>query len=404
MLLKIAWRNVWRNKSRSLIVVFSIAVGVWALVAGTGFMNGFMVSYISDAINHNTSNIQVHHPEFGTDKDIAFFIPNAQEKTEKLRQTKGVVSATHRVLVNGMIASAKKAAGVEIRGVDVAHEREVTKIDSLLVEGTYFEGIKRNPVIIGQKLAEELNVRIRSKIVLTFSDQDGEMVSAAFRVVGIIKTSAINLNEMTAFVRDTDIQPLLGIGNNYHEIAALTQVQVEEQSVIAAYKKSYTDDLIQDWREISPDLAYVSDMFGNMLYILMGIILTALVFGIINTMLMAVLERIKELGMLMAVGMHKTKVFFMIVVETIFLGLVGTPIGLTLGFINVNYYGERGVDLAEYSEGLEAFGYSSDLYPYLDPSIYVIVSIGVFVTTIVGAAYPAYKAISLKPVEALQKV
>ncbi|MGB0390896.1 MAG: ABC transporter permease [Salibacteraceae bacterium] len=404
MLLKIAWRNVWRNKSRSLIVVFSIAVGVWALVAGTGFMNGFMVSYISDAINHNTSNIQVHHPEFGTDKDIAFFIPNAQEKTEKLRQTKGVVSATHRVLVNGMIASAKKAAGVEIRGVDVAHEREVTKIDSLLVEGTYFEGIKRNPVIIGQKLAEELNVRIRSKIVLTFSDQDGEMVSAAFRVVGIIKTSAINLNEMTAFVRDTDIQPLLGIGNNYHEIAALTQVQVEEQSVIAAYKKSYTDDLIQDWREISPDLAYVSDMFGNMLYILMGIILTALVFGIINTMLMAVLERIKELGMLMAVGMHKTKVFFMIVVETIFLGLVGTPIGLALGFLNVNYYSERGVDLAEYSEGLEAFGYSSDLYPYLDPSIYVIVSIGVFVTTIVGAAYPAYKAISLKPVEALQKV
>ncbi|MGB0806359.1 MAG: ABC transporter permease [Salibacteraceae bacterium] len=404
MLLKIAWRNVWRNKSRSLIVVFSIAVGVWALVAGTGFMNGFMVSYISDAINHNTSNIQVHHPEFGTDKDIAFFIPNAQEKTEKLRQTKGVVSATQRVLVNGMIASAKKAAGVEIRGVDVAHEREVTKIDSLLIEGTYFEGIKRNPVIIGQKLAEELNVRIRSKIVLTFSDQDGEMVSAAFRVVGIIKTSAINLNEMTAFVRDTDIQPLLGIGNNYHEIAALTQVQVEEQSVIAAYKKSYTDDLIQDWREISPDLAYVSDMFGNMLYILMGIILTALVFGIINTMLMAVLERIKELGMLMAVGMHKTKVFFMIVVETIFLGLVGTPIGLALGFLNVNYYSERGVDLAEYSEGLEAFGYSSDLYPYLDPSIYVIVSIGVFVTTIVGAAYPAYKAISLKPVEALQKV
>ena len=404
MLLKIAWRNVWRNKSRSLIVVSSIAVGVWALVAGTGFMNGFMVSYISDAINHNTSNIQVHNPEFNADKDINFYIPNSKEKTDLLRSTDGVISATQRVLVNGMIGSAKKASGVEIRGIDLAHEREVTKLDSLLVDGAYFEGIKRNPVIIGQKLAEELNVRIRSKIVLTFSDKDGEMVSAAFRVVGIIKSSAINLNEMTAFVRDSDIQPLLGIGNNYHEIAALTDVLAEDQAVISEYKKTYSEDLIQDWRQIAPDLAYVSDMFGNMLYILMGIILTALVFGIINTMLMAVLERIKELGMLMAVGMNKSKVFFMIVVETIFLGLVGTPIGLILGYTNVHMYSERGVDLTEYSEGLEAFGYSSQLFPYLDSSIYIIVSIGVFVTTIVGAAYPAYKAISLKPVEALQKV
>lgn len=404
MLLKIAWRNVWRNKSRSLIVVSSIAVGVWALVAGSGFMNGFMVSYISDAINHNTSNIQVHNPEFNADKDIKFYIPNSEEKTNKLRNTPGVVSATKRVLVNGMIGSAKKASGVEIRGIVLDHEREVTKLDSLLVDGAYFEGVKRNPVIIGQKLAEELNVRIRSKVVLTFSDQEGEMVSAAFRVVGIIKSSAINLNAMTAFVRDSDIQPLLGIGENYHEIAVLTHVQIEEQTVVEEYKKEYTEDLIQDWREIASDLAYVSDVFGYTLYILMGVILIALVFGIINTMLMAVLERIKELGMLMAVGMNKSKVFLMIVLETIFLGIVGTPIGLLLGYANVSFYHERGVDLTAYSEGLEAFGYSSELYPYLDSSIYIIVSLGVFFTTIIGAAYPAYKAVSLKPVEALHKV
>lgn len=404
MLLKISWRNVWRNKSRSLIVISSIAVGVWALIAGTGFMNGFMVSYISDTINHNTSNIQVHHPEYGVDKDIQFFIPEAQNKEEDLKQINGVNAVTKRVLVNGMIASAKKASGVEIRGIQPENESLVTNLDSLIVEGEYFEGVKRNPVVIGQKLAEDLGVRIRSKIVLTFSDQDGEMVSAAFRVVGVIKSSAINLNEMTAFVRDSDIQPLIGIGNNYHEIAAITNVLVEEQSVISEYRKSHSDDLIQDWREIAPELAYVSDMFANMLYILMGIILTALVFGIINTMLMAVLERIKELGMLMAVGMNKKKVFFMIVVETIFLGFVGTPIGMVLGFLNVNFYQERGVDLSEYSEGLEAFGYSANLFPYLDSSTYYIVSVGVFMTTIIGAAYPAYKAISLKPVEALQKV
>ena len=404
MLFKIAWRNVWRNKSRSLIVVSSIAVGVWALIAGTGFMNGFMVSYITDAITFNISNIQVHNPEFSVDKDINFYIPNSEEKAKKLESFEGVTATTRRVILNGMIASAKKASGVEIRGIDVENEQRVTHLDSLLVDGAYFEGIKRNPVIIGQKLAEELNVRIRSKIVLTFSDKSGEMVSAAFRVVGIIKSSAINLNEMTAFVRDSDIQPLLGIGENYHEIATTVNVQADEQPIISEYQKNYKDDLIQDWRQISPDLAYVSDVFGNMLYILMGIILTALVFGIINTMLMAVLERIKELGMLMAIGMNKSKVFFMIVLETIFLGALGTPIGLIIGYVNVNYYHTKGVDLTAYSEGLESFGYASVLYPYLDSSIYLIVSLGVFVTTIIGAAYPAYKAVSLKPIEAIQKI
>ena len=303
-----------------------------------------------------------------------------------------------------MIASAKKASGVEIRGIDVENEQQVTHLDSALIDGAYFEGIKRNPVLIGSKLAEELNVKIRSKIVLTFSDSEGEMISGAFRVVGIIKVSAVNLNEFTAIVRDSDIQPLLGIGNNYHEIAAVTETQIDEQQIISEYESTYKEDLVQDWKEIAPELAYASDMFANMLYILMGVILTALIFGIVNTMLMAVLERIKELGMLMAVGMVKSKVFLMILVETIFLGMVGTPIGLLLGYLNVRYYQDRGVDLTEYSEGLEAFGYSSQLFPYLESSVYITVSIGVFITTIIAAAYPAYKAISLKPVEALHKI
>jgi ABC-type lipoprotein release transport system permease subunit len=377
---------------------------VWALVAGTGFMNGFMVSYISDSINHNISNIQVHQPEFSEDRDIKFFIPNSTEKTELLRNITGVTAVTKRVLINGMVASAKKASGVQIRGLNIASEQQVTHLDSLLIDGAYFEGVKRNPVIIGAKLAEELNVKIRSKVVLTFSDNEGEMVSAAFRVVGIIKTSAVNLNSGTAFVRDSDIQSLLGIGANYHEIAVVTETLIEEKNVIAEYTSTYSDDLIQDWKEIAPELAYASDMFANMLYILMGIILTALVFGIVNTMLMAVLERIKELGMLMAIGMNKVKVFFMIVIETIFLGVVGTPLGLLFGYLNVNFYHERGVDLTAYSEGLEAFGYSAYLYPYLEPSVYITVSVGVFITTIIGAAYPAYKAVSLKPVEALHKI
>jgi ABC-type antimicrobial peptide transport system permease subunit len=132
--------------------------------------------------------------------------------------------------------------------------------------------------------------------------------------------------------------------------------------------------------------------------------MTALVFGIVNTMLMAVLERTKELGILMAIGMNRIRVFFMIVLETIFISFIGSPVGLLVGAINIYMYSDKGVDLSNYSEGLEAFGYSSFLYPYLEPKVYIIVTIAVFITAIIASLYPAYKAIRLKPVEAIHSI
>lgn len=404
MLLKIAWRNVWRSKARSLIVIGSIVVGVWALLAGTGFMNGFMVSYMADAINHDVSNIQVHNPEFNQDKDIKFYVENAKAKADEVREWPEVKSATTRVLVNGMIASAKKASGVQIRGIDVDNEGLVTELDSLIIDGAYFEGIKRNPIVIGHKLAKELNVKVRSKVVLTFTDIDGEMVSAAFRIVGVAKASSIKINELYVFVRQDDITGLLGIGSQAHEIAVLLNPQIEDSLIVNQYNDLYANDLVEDWRIIAPEIAFMQEAYGQMLYVLMFVILMALVFGIINTMLMAVLERTRELGMLMAVGMNKSKVFMMIVIETILLSVIGAPFGLLAGYINISMYTEKGVDLSAYSEGLEAFGYSQYLYPYLDSNVYVIVTIGVMFTALIGALYPAWKAVRLKPVEALHKL
>ena len=274
----------------------------------------------------------------------------------------------------------------------------------MLTEGTYFKDVKRNPVIIGSKMAENLKVKIRSKIVLTFTDGNGDVTAGAFRIVGIVKSSSISINELYAFVRQDDLSRLLGINGEAHEIAVLTEKQFDENSIIDNYKMDYPEDKIESWREIAPELEFMQEMYGNMLYILMGIIMFALVFGIVNTMLMAVLERTKELGILMAVGMNKIRVYFMIVIETIFLALIGAPIGLAVGALNISLYREKGVDLSNYSEGLEAFGYSSILYPYLESSVYSIVTVAVFITAILASLYPAYKAIKLKPVEAIHSI
>lgn len=404
MILKIAWKNVWRSRGRSLVVIGAIVVGIWALLFGTGFMNGFMVSYMADIINHDVSNLQIHNPEFKNDYDINFYIPDGMKKAEEVRNWQGVRGATTRIIVNGMVASSRKAAGVQIRGVDVQNEAIVTRLDSLISEGAYFEGIKKNPIIIGEKIAEELKVKIRSKVVLTFNDGNGDITAAAFRVVGIVKSSSIKINGQYAFVRQEDLFKILANGNHIHEIAMVTDSQIDEESIVNKYNEKYPVDLAESWRKIAPELAFMQEMYSQMLYILLVIIMTALVFGIVNTMLMAVLERMRELGMLMAIGMTKLRVFLMVLVETIYLSIVGAPVGLFVGWLTIRYYQNAGVDLTNYSEGLEAFGYSSILYPYLEVNAYIVVTIGVAVTAFIGAIYPAWKAVKLNPVEALHKI
>jgi putative ABC transport system permease protein len=404
MLIKIAWRNIWRNRTRSMVVIGSIVVGVWAILAGTAFMNGFMVSYSADMIEHDISNIQVHNPNFKTDYDIKYFIEDASEKANEISEWDGVIGATSRVISNGMISSPQKAGGVQILGINPEKEAIVTGLNSMLIEGTYFEDVKRNPIIIGNKMAENLKVKVRSKVVLTFTDGNGDVTAGAFRIVGIAKSSSININELYAYVRQEDLSALLGIHGQAHEIAVLTDKQYDENIIVDKYKKEYSADLIETWREIAPQLKFMQEMYSSMLYVLMTIIMIALIFGIVNTMLMAVLERTKELGILMAIGMNRLRVYSMIVIETFFLALIGAPIGLAFGALNINIYSEKGVDLTKYSQGLESFGYSSVLYPYIEFNVYIIVTVAVFITAIISALYPAFKAIRLKPVDAIHSI
>lgn len=404
MLFKIAWRNIWRNRYRSLVVLGSIVVGIWALISALGFMNGFIVNYMADIINHDVSNVQIHHPDFKTDLELKYHIENGLEKAREIGEWDGVEAVTTRILVNGMISSPRKASGVQIRGVDLVNEASVTRLDSLIGEGTYFEGISRNPILIGRKLAEELGVKVRSKVVLTFTDSHQNLTSAAFRVAGIVHSASLNLSQGYAFVMQEDLDRLLDMGGEVHEIAVLTESQFDESQLVARYREIFPDDLAETWKEIAPELAIMQDMYENMLYVLITIIMIALAFGIVNTMLMAVLERIRELGMLMAVGMTKMRVFTMVLLETIFLGILGAPIGLLLGRLTIGYYTIHGVDLSEYSQGLESFGYDSILFPFVDTASYFQVTIAVIITAFIGAIYPAWKAVKLRPVEALHSI
>lgn len=404
MIAIIAWRNVWRNKGRSLVVIGAMVVGIWAMAFGGGFMKSFLVGYVSSSIKHETSNGQIHHPEFTQDYDIQYTIRDYLSVIRFLETTASVEDVTSRSLVNGMIASSRQATGVKIVGINPDEEAKVTELNSLVHEGTYFEGTSSNPVLIGNKLAEKLKVNVGSKVVLTFQDADGTITAGRFRVVGTLKATSPTISETTAFTLKTDINRLLNIGDNIHEIAYTTLPETDDEELAKILKAKFPDDQVESWKELSPVLVFMEQWMASILKMLIVIIMSALAFGIVNTMLMAVLERVRELGMLMALGMKRVKVFFMIMLETIYLSTVGGPLGLLIGYATVSYFGTSGIDLTDYSEGLEAIGYESILYPVLQPMDYLQIVVGVVLTAFLASIYPAWKAIKLRPIDALHTI
>ena len=225
----------------------------------------------------------------------------------------------------------------------------------------------------------------------------------AFRVAGIFKTANTSFDEMKAFVRTDDLQRLIKIDKNTgHEIAVLMKNNNTEDALATQLKTDYPNLKVMKWTELMPEMKMMNESMNLMMYIFVIIILLALGFGIVNTMLMAILERIKELGMLMAIGMNKFRVFSMIVLETVFLSLVGGVVGIALAVALTEITSKTGVDLSLWAEGLNSAGFESVVYPVIDFSTVIIVTVLVILTGIISAIYPARKAIKLNPAEAIR--
>lgn len=409
MLFKISWRNIWRSKIRSIVVILSIAIGVWALSFVLSFSNGITYTYVKNAIKEQYSHIQIHHPEFPEDRNSKFILKNAETTINALRKLPEVEAVTGRTISTGMVSSPRGKRGVQIMGIDPKNEKLVTEFDKHITEGSYFKEGKKNQLLISERIADKLKVKIRSRVVLTFQNLDGEITYAAFRIVGIFNTGNMILDEANIYVVDKDLQKQLisqNIGKKKltHEIAIFLNNSDGVEGIKNKLKKTHPNYLVEDYWELSPDIELYETQIQTSNSIIIVIFMLALIFGIINTMLMAVLERYKELGMLMAIGMKKGQVFFMIVMETLLLAAVAAPIGLGLGYLTVFLLQDSGIDLSDFAAGLERFGMETTIYPVLDLAQYARIATAVFITALLASIYPSRKAVKLKPVEALQKL
>ncbi|MGD9931394.1 MAG: ABC transporter permease [Mangrovibacterium sp.] len=205
MMIAVAWRNVWRNKTRSLVITIAMSLGLASGIFYMGFYRGMMDQRIQTAIVTEVSHIQVHHKNYLENPDKKFLIPHANSVLDEIRKTPGVKATSSRIILNTMIQSAATGSGVKITGINPDDEKQVTNLYTKISEGSWFENGKRNPIVIGRKLADKLKVKLKSKVVVTMQDMEGNITAAAFKVEGIFETSNTAYDENCVFVRKTDL-------------------------------------------------------------------------------------------------------------------------------------------------------------------------------------------------------
>jgi ABC-type lipoprotein release transport system permease subunit len=402
-ILSLSWKNIWRNKARSLVVIVAVILGTGAGVFMSAFMYGMSMQMVQSEIENYTSHIQIHTQDYKDEILPGYFIPDADSLVSELATLSFVQNITARTILTGLASTSSSSYGVSIRGIDVESENDVTKLHTFIKEGDFLESRRSNSIVIGEKLAQRLNLEIRSKVVLNFQDVENNLTAAAFRVTGIFKSSNSRFDETNVFVKKEHLNTLINADGISHEIAFL----IDDFKMADSYRDSLDLEaglIAESWGDISPSLRYMDSMVGTMLYIVMIIILIALTFGIINTMLMAVLERQQELGMLMAVGVNKARTFSMILTETFMLAIVGAPIGIFIAWLGIQGLEETGINVSAWAQGFEEYGIGTIIYPELQPEYYLNVGILIFITTLIAALYPSYKALKLNPVEAIRKI
>ena len=404
ILLIMAWRNIWRNKMRSIIIMLSVSVGLFCGLIVLGIYKGMMDGRVKTIIESETGNIQIHDKQFKADYDPLFILANKDSIVKQIKMDLSVKAIAERSIVQGMLSSTTGSSGVQINGVDWISEVIISGINEKILNDDLFKWDKQSGILIGKKLAVKLNLKKGSKLVLTFTDTISELISSAYKVVGIYETDNAPRDEWNVYIKRRELNELLGMGNVAHELVIRLNDDSQTDSIQSNIKKRFPQYNIESWKDLSPETELMINTIDIYAYIIIGIIMLALSFGIVNTMLMAVLERTKEIGMIMALGLNKIKLFNLIFLETIFLTMAGVPVGILVAYTLTNYYHQKGMDWSDMGkEMMSSFGFSTTIYPDFPMDRLIPVLLIVVCTALLSCLFPAMRALRLNPVDALRK-
>ena len=404
MYLQLAWRNIWRNTRRTAIILTAVVIGVWSMVLLGAMMRGIAVGMIKNGISTLTGHIQIHHNGYGSDPTIENRIPDPAVVENALKKALPKDALwTARVRVNAVASNARHASGITLVGIDPSSEARISFIGTAVSQGRYLNPDDRNGILIGAALMKKFDTRPGRKLILMSQDTHGEIASRAFRIVGIFKAEMETTEKQFVFVMRRASQKMLGLGEAISEISILLPEKPENPEIYHRLKTALpsAEFEVNTWRQLLPfQTAYLKILDGFM-WIWYLVVFVAMGFGIVNTTLMAVYERMREFGLLKALGMKPWWILREVLTESLLLLVTGLILGNILAFICIFALAGSGIDLSALAAGAEYAGMTRVIYPAIALKDILMSNLVVLFLGIVVSAYPAVKAARFTPVEAL---
>ena len=404
ILVKLAWRNIFRNKRRTLIAATAIGIGLTALIFIDAFMIGMEETMIRTATASFLGDAQIHREGFRDAQEVSLTVQALDSVTESLTKEEIVAHFTQRTLASSMITSPANVSAISLVGVHPPTEKFLSLIDDAITEGAYFEGDNSRDIVIGAKLAEILEIGLGDRVVVTVAQaESGELSQEMFRISGIYHFADAAMNSGMAFVRLEKAQEMLAIGKDVHEIAIkFTSIAYSQETTLPFWDTySQHGNEVLSWTELMSQLTVVLEMTRYSKYIMGVILFGVVVFGIINTLFMSLYERMFEFGVLRAVGTRPFGMARVILFEAGALAIVSIGLGTILGFVLTGVLAHVGIDYT----GIEMMGVTMQefIYPVLEVQQFIIYPIWVFIFTLIAGLYPARHVAKMAPVDAMRR-
>jgi len=404
VLIRLAWRYLWRNHRRTIVMLSAISIGAWAMIFMTALTRGMVDQMISDGISVLPGHVQLHNPDYLDDPSITNRVSLTDADLATRYADAGFEAWASRVRVPAVITSERESRGVTLLGIDPVAERDFSFVDYDEVDGRFLESPDDTGVVIGAKLADTLDTEVGKRIVLMSQDPDNEIADRGFRVVGLFHANMETYEDTYAFIGKKTAQKMLRIGDTTTEVVFFgddyRNVEPTYEKVAAAVDDSMR---VSRWTEVDTYLGTMLSVMDGFMLIWVVVIFLALSFGLVNTLVMAVFERVREIGLMLALGMKPASILGQIIIESMMLLSVGLLIGDTLAWLTVKPL-ESGIDISVVAKGMEMFGASSVLYPKLHIDDVVLSNVVVLVLGFLASLSPAWRASRYEPVEAITKV
>lgn len=401
MLLRLSWRNLWRNHRRTYIMLGAISVGVWAMIFMTALMRGMVDDMLNQGIRNLPGHIQIQHPEFLDDPSVVNSMDEPDGELLIALNQPGAKRWASRIKVPAVIASERESRGINLIGVEAEAESDISGIPAQISAGRFLESNHDKGVVIGAKLAQRLETRLGKRVVVMSQDPDNNISERGFRVVGIYRAEMPGLEEYNVYAALGSLQKLLRIEGRVSQVILVDEDYRDIDTLYRRIERVTPATLdIKPWYEIDSYLAAMFNMMDGFVLVWVIIIFLALSFGLVNTLVMAVFERVREIGLIQALGMRRQLIVYQILLESLMLLLIGLLIGNGLALITVKPL-ESGLDVSAVAEGMAMMGVGSVLYPKLTLDDMLLANSVVIVLGILTSILPAWRAAHLDPVRAL---